>query len=137
MAATTTRSAAASGNSSLPAVTPIQPRTAHARQMATHVPIRRTRSPDTSSGVTANAAYHPATHHAGGPTIQKYPPGRAAAQFTITPIHRSDPSQAQPQADASVRESGAATRQRPPQPIAMATSGAITGLSTNATGLTR
>jgi len=52
-------------------------------------------------------------------------------------MHRSVPSQAHPHAAATAIDIGAVTRQRNPHAIATATSGAISGLSTNPTGLTR
>ena len=99
--------------------------------------MRVSRSLDTTSSIAASSRYHPATHQTGGPTTHQYPPGRPAAQLTTPPMHRSVPSQAQPHAAASVADTVAVTRQRNPHAIATATSGAIRGLSTSPTGLTR
>ena len=99
--------------------------------------MRVNRSRATTSSIAASSRYHPATHQAGGPATHQYPPGRPAAQVTTALMHRSVPSQAQPQAAASTADTGAVTRQRNPHAIATATSGAIRGLRTSPTGLTR
>ena len=99
--------------------------------------MRVSRSRDTMSSVAVSSTYHPATHQPGGPATHQYPPGRPAAQLTTAPMHRSVPSQAQPQAAASVADTVAVIRQSPPHAIATATSGAMRGLSTSPTGLTR
>jgi len=105
--------------------------------MLTQVLMRVSRSRATTSSIAASSRYHPATHQAGGPATHQYPPGRPAAQVTAAPMHRSVPSQAQPQAAASTTDTDAVRRQRKPHAIATATSGAIRGLRTSPTGLTR
>ena len=108
----------------------------HPPATAAQVWGRRSMPAGNQLSVAASTAYHPATHQSGGPATHVWPAGTRAAQYTTVAMPWSMPSQAAPQPAASVVETLAASRQRKPQAIANATSGATSTLTSRPTELT-